>query len=319
MADNGNEKPKHFRNPVVLTAVGVAATLVLTAVVVIVLQQTGGAKTVSDNAALIGALVGLGGIFTNQLVNSALEDRRAQGARETEQEQRDRELALQQQRAQEDALQVYLNDMGYLLLERDMPLRQSEGHSEARTLARARTLTVLLRLDGDRKRSVLQFLYESGLIHKDWGVVSLELADLREADLSEANLSEADLSWTDLSQANLSEANLSKANLQGANLSGADLSGADLSRANLKGADLSNAVLAEADIGGADLSGANLRKAHFSEETILWDADIRGADFSETDPRTMRRHLESARGDETTRLPPGLKPDELWDGKTDEH
>src|SRR5215211_4131901 len=299
MADNGNEKPKHFRNPVVLTAVGVAATLVLTAVVVIVLQQTGGAKTVSDNAALIGALVGLGGIFTNQLVNSALEDRRAQGGRETEQEQRDRELALQQQRAQEDALQVYLNDMGYLLLERDMPLRQSEGHSEARTLARARTLTVLLRLDGDRKRSVLQFLYESGLIHKDWGVVSLELADLREADLSEANLS--------------------KANLQGANLSGADLSGADLSRANLKGADLSNAVLAEADIGGADLSGANLRKAHFSEETILWDADIRGADFSETDPRTMRRHLESARGDETTRLPPGLKPDELWDGKTDEH
>jgi hypothetical protein len=127
------------------------------------------------------------------------------------------------------------------------------------------------------------------------------------------------LSEAHLAGAYFMEANLSGAELLEANLSGADLSGADLSRANLKGADLSNAILSEADIGGADLSGANLRKAHFSEGTILWDADIRGADFSETDPRTMRRHLESARGDETTRLPPGLKPDELWDGKTDEH
>jgi hypothetical protein len=149
------------------------------------------------------------------------------------------------------------------------------------------------------------------------------------ANLSNVVLNGANLSGADLSEADLSRANLSNAVLNGANLSGADLLEADLSRANLKGADLSNAILAEADlseadlseadIGGADLSGANLRKAHFSEATILWDADIRGAIFSETDPRTMRRHLESARGDETTRLPPGLKPDELWDGKTDEH
>ena len=149
-------------------------------------------------------------------------------------------------------------------------------------------------------------------------------------DLQGTNLRRSSaLSEAHLAGAYFMGANLSNVVLNGANLSGADLSEADLSRANLKGADLSNAILAEADlseadlseadIGGADLSGANLRKAHFSEETILWDADIRGADFSETDPRTMRRHLESARGDETTRLPPGLKPDELWDGKTDEH
>ena len=122
-----------------------------------------------------------------------------------------------------------------------------------------------------------------------------------------------------LSEAHLAGAYFMGTNLSNAILSGADLSGADLSRANLKGADLSNAILSEADIGGADLSGAHIGKAHFSEGTIFWDADIRGADFSKTDPRTMRRHLESARGDETTRLPPGLKPDELWDGKTDEH
>jgi len=157
-----------------------------------------------------------------------------------------------------------------------------------------------------------------------------ERLDLQGTNLRHSSaLSEAHLAGAYFMGANLSNAILNGADLSGADLSGADLLEAELSRANLKGADLSNAVLAEADIGGADLSeadiggadlsGANLRKAHFSEETILWDADIRGADFSETDPRTMRRHLESARGDETTRLPPGLKPDELWDGKPDEH
>jgi hypothetical protein len=161
--------------------------------------------------------------------------------------------------------------------------------------------------------------------HKESERLDLQGTNLRRSSaLSEAHLAGAYFMGT-----NLSNAILSGADLSGADLSGADLLEADLSRANLKGADLSNAILAEADlseadlseadIGGADLSGANLRKAHFSEATILWDADIRGAIFSETDPRTMRRHLESARGDETTRLPPGLKPDELWDGKTDEH
>ena len=37
---------------------------------------------------------------------------------------------------------------------------------DVRAVARARTLTALTRLDGERKRSVLQFLYESGLISK---------------------------------------------------------------------------------------------------------------------------------------------------------
>ena len=54
----------------------------------------------------------------------------------------ERELAEQQ--AQNDSLQTYLDQMGMLLLEKD--LRSSKEDSEVRTLARARTLTVLGRL-----------------------------------------------------------------------------------------------------------------------------------------------------------------------------
>jgi hypothetical protein len=62
---------------------------------------------------------------------------------------------------------------------------------------------VLPRLDGRRKRSVLQFLSEAGLINVDHRQVLLDLseADLRaaffpELNLRKANLSGADLRWT---------------------------------------------------------------------------------------------------------------------------
>jgi uncharacterized protein YjbI with pentapeptide repeats len=274
----------NFRSPTALTVIGIALTLVVTAAVVVVLLQFGGgAEAVSDNAALIGALVALGGVFTNQLVNNALEDQRARGARKAEQEHRERALNLQKQRAQEDALQTYINDMGYLLLNREMPLRQSEEDSEARTLARARTLTVLLTLDGDRKRSVVQFLHESLLIDKYKPVVSLTFADLREANLSGADLDGADLRGADLSKANLSGADLNGANLnlgdlREATLSKANLIKADLSEAGLSEADLSEATLLEADLSEALLRGANLYGAHgWTEAQLTAAKSLEGA------------------------------------------
>jgi hypothetical protein len=55
----------------------------------------------------------------------------------------DRQIA--EQNAQDDALQAYLDQMSTLLLDKD--LRTSDEDSEVRTLARARTLLVLERLD----------------------------------------------------------------------------------------------------------------------------------------------------------------------------
>jgi uncharacterized protein YjbI with pentapeptide repeats len=320
-----------LRSPAVLTIIGVAATVVVVLMVVITLRLTAGAKAVSDNAVLISALVVLGGVFTSQMVNSTLEDRRAQQVRETEQAQRhrdldqqrkdgqqqpsgglwaagifwvalvflliviggyiqewkwtglpkqtlwdwldllivpavlavggylftrsesqrtlqssnqqrevDREVAKEQaetdreiadQRRQDDTLQAYLDQIGQLLLDKDRPLRQSKKDDEVQTLARARTLTVLASLEGPRKASVVQFLYESNLIAVDHLVLDLSEAALSGADLSSTALSGAHLSTADLSEAHLSRADLSEAHLMGAHLSGANLSKADLSGA----------------------------------------------------------------------------------------
>jgi hypothetical protein len=143
-------------------------------------------------------------------------------------QQRDREQKLANERAQDEALQAYFDQMGQLLLDKDTQLRQSKEDDEVRTLVRAWTLTVLQRLDRRRKRTVVQFLYEAGLIYKEQTVVSLKQTsldgvDLFKADLNRANLSGAKLTYADLRWANLSGANLERAELSMANLGGANL------------------------------------------------------------------------------------------------
>jgi pentapeptide repeat protein len=179
------------------------------------------------------ALVVISFLFTMQqdARQVKIEDQRAKSERE-----------LAEQRAQDEALQAYLDQMGQLLLEKNLP--DSKEGSEVRTLARARTLTVLRRLDATGKGDVIQFLSESGLISAEDGPV----VSLVETDLSRANLSNADLSGAYLYAADLSDTNLF----------GADLSGAELRQAILSGADLREANLTDARLLGADLSEANL-------------------------------------------------------------
>jgi uncharacterized protein YjbI with pentapeptide repeats len=85
-----------------------------------------------------------------------------------------------------------------LLLEKN--LRNAEAGGEVRTLARARTLTVLRTLDLNRKRQVFQFLAEAKLIQTVVGrepIIKLGGADLSgDTDLRHANLSGAD-GWTE--------------------------------------------------------------------------------------------------------------------------
>jgi hypothetical protein len=103
---------------------------------------------------------------------TAEQDRRER-EREAQAAQRKRELDVENQRAQDAALQAYLDQMSQLLLDKDRPLRESKEGDAARTLARARTITVLPRLNSDRKGSVVQFLYEAVLITRDRAVLDL--------------------------------------------------------------------------------------------------------------------------------------------------
>src|SRR5215216_3995992 len=129
-----------------------------------------------------------------------IEGQRAKQAQKSEDQRAKAERKLAVQRAQDEALQAYLDQMSGLLLERD--LRASEKGSESRTLARARTLTVLSRLDPSGKTAIMQFLVEADLVQR---------VDRRRAPI--IGLSGADLSGANLDGANLHDANLSNADL----------------------------------------------------------------------------------------------------------
>jgi uncharacterized protein YjbI with pentapeptide repeats len=197
---------------------------------------------------------------------------------------------VEDQRSQDAALQAYLSQMSQLLIEED--LGHSEEKSEVRTLARARTLTVLGSLDSERKRTLLRFLYEAKLIDKENPILDLADADFTEADLSGMLLAEADLSGANFAESNLTSAWLSAANLREAHFEGAKLEFAVMQDANLTGAWFSAegievirgdrpAEVVPADLSGAQLRGANLQFAHLADVDAGEAHPFRGEDIVE--------------------------------------
>jgi Pentapeptide repeats (8 copies) len=182
-------------------------------------------------AFLIPVVIALG-TWLITLQQAKIENQRAQAERE-----------LAEKRAQDEALQAYLDQMSTLVLE-DL------NDPGIRTLMRARTLTALRRLDPSRKEVVMQFLLEAELLHSFTyadPIIELNNAELNGVNLNGANLSGADLESADLSDADLSDAALSEAGLRIADLTNANLqsvaaisSGFELEAKSLEGATMPN-------------------------------------------------------------------------------
>ncbi|HKP51092.1 MAG TPA: pentapeptide repeat-containing protein [Chloroflexia bacterium] len=232
-------------------------------------------KTVWDwlGLLIIPAALGVGGLLFSSTERKA--------DREIAKERAENDQKIADERIRDSILREYLDRMSVLLIEHN--LATSEIDSPVRYVARARTLTLLNALvrDGERKGSVIQFLYEAGLINKEASVVRLA-----GANLSDAKLIGATLSGANLRSVYMSGAYLSSANLTGATLSGSYMSGAYLSSADLSDADLSGASLGRAYLRGANLNRANLREASLFE-AHLEGADLRMANLTGT-------HLEGA-------------------------
>ena len=189
--------------------------------------------------------------------------------------------AIAIERYQQDSLTQYLEQMSGLLTNKNL----KDDVNQARTIARARTLSTLRELDSNRKVLLIKFLYEANLISLpiERTIVLLEGADLSGVSLVKANFQRANLSGANLSGANLQKAKLTGANLSDAILKDADLSEAQISGSNFQEAKLIGAKLAltnlkDADFAGADLSGANLEQADLTN-TNLTLANLSGANL----------------------------------------
>jgi uncharacterized protein YjbI with pentapeptide repeats len=299
-----------WEKPGVRVVVGVVATLVIAVAVVIVLQRTGDDKAVSDNAALIGAVIALGGVFTTQLVSIALDDRRATETRDFEDRRATETRDLEDRRAQDIALQAFLDQIAHSDTYRELRTAPASGHKRA--ILRAKLQTLLLHCNAERKGVLLSFLHGAKLSRKKeitpyeytrkgrwekgkerWKYPILRLNDI---DFSlTKRTADTKLTFDDLRGIILRGAKLSKVNLSGANLSDADLSDADLSQALLRKAtpedsekipgesqneyEKAKAGEATTKLLKTDLSRANLRGANLSGADLS-GADLSGADLS---------------------------------------
>jgi uncharacterized protein YjbI with pentapeptide repeats len=117
----------------------------------------------------------------------------------------------------------------------------------------------------------------------------LDRIEAYEADFSGANLTDADFS-----SARMTFSIFVSTNLTRANLGDAILTVTDMRQANLAGANLSRANLGSADLRGVDLTGA------FLYRTILYRTKLIDA------KGLTQEQLDTACGNETTKLPPGL-------------
>src|SRR5215218_2043541 len=104
---------------------------------------------------IVPAVIAGGGLWFN----------RQQRERELEiaRELREHELTIAERRTQHELLQGYLDQMSEMLIpNKDQPsLYKARPGDSLSSVARARTLSVLPRLDGELKARVVHFLYES--------------------------------------------------------------------------------------------------------------------------------------------------------------
>jgi uncharacterized protein YjbI with pentapeptide repeats len=271
--------------------------------------------------------LGLAGVIAIPIVLFRFQQQQQQ--KSEKQAEVEKEIAAKNLR--EEALQNYIDKIAELLIDKKLKLllkHLSDGSitkddpelDAALDVARARTLSILRRLDGDvvRKGSVVRFLIDTELIE------NLDL--LKDADLNGVDLSGTNLSGTDLSGAKLSGAILLRTNLSSANLSRVWLKDAKLIGANLAGANLSKAILLRANLLNADLTGTNFSSAYLREAN-LYGVDLKGANFSQTRLESVKNltpdmvinnviNMEQGVYDPDFRHQLGLPPESLEDQKS---
>jgi Pentapeptide repeats (8 copies) len=188
----------------------------------------------------------------------------------------------EENRAQAEALEAYLDQIGQLLLDDERPLRKTGEGDEERTIARAWTLAVLSRLSGARRGTVVQFLYEADLITRKTSRIIPGKDTInapRESNIEDIQRWIIESTTGDIPRwitrggiVDLRGADLSRSSLDATILGKAHLAGADLSGANLSGAQLSTyreGFLRVADLSDTNLSGANLSNVTLASSSYL--------------------------------------------------
>lgn len=184
--------------------------------------------------------------------------------------QKQSEQQIETDKQRQISLENYFDKMSELLLEenlRGVIKQESEGKgnsTEARKIARTRTLGLMQVMDSERKAQALQFIYESDLINKENPIIELLGIDLSDSNLSKASLQKAKIVGADFTNGNLEGAILTEADLNGSLFINSKFKDANLAKVNFELADFTNANFTNANFTGGIVKAAIFDKADLS-------------------------------------------------------
>jgi pentapeptide repeat protein len=144
---------------------------------------------------VIPAVLAIGGFSLNHTQRERAE-RAIKERTESERKTSEQRAKIADNNQYQATLQAYIDKLSELILEKK--LLDSERKDELRTVASVQTLTVLSHLNEERRKSVIQFLYNLKLIENSDCIIKLSSADLKKVDLSGATLNDVDLSGANL-------------------------------------------------------------------------------------------------------------------------
>lgn len=155
-----------------------------------------------------------------------------------------------------------------------------------RIVARDRTITVLIQLDGKRTSSLFKAIGEFQVMDPlnpvldiddtdfsevQWHKATLNRVRLRKINLCDADLSESKLQFVDFEEVDFTNALLYKCNFLGAKLSHIDFTGADLRNVIFDQAELSHVCFKGANLEGASLQGTVFHGSDLCQALICKD------------------------------------------------
>jgi len=174
------------------------------------------------------------------------------------------------ERAQNEIIDSFIKIFTQLILDKNLT---KDSDIQIKIIARTRIMFALNNIDRSRKRQILQFIYESGLIFNK-PTLNLNGANINNANLDEILLTNAEIRGayfinTSMKKTNLEESIFIGCDFTNANFTNSKVKNLDLSYTNLTGVKLKNMDLTSVNFLGAIFKNTKLNNSKLTEAQII--------------------------------------------------
>jgi uncharacterized protein YjbI with pentapeptide repeats len=180
-------------------------------------------------------------------------------------QEKEKETRKEYENKQNETLDSYFKTISDLIIKSN--LLNHNLNKESKLIARTRTIVAIENLNSVRKGQVLQFLYESNLIH--YNILELVGANFRYSEVSGIVLRNITIKGVFFCNSTFIQSFLDNSNFTACDFSNTDFTDSSMQNTNLSYTKLLNCKLINLDLTHVDFEGADLTNADLTNSKIL--------------------------------------------------